>query len=408
MVAALGLRDHGRAVLSSQASASGGRDEFKDTVLGVLPWFKLILFGYLAIIDNLDLAEEDSLQTCAEFYEELLQRFSKEDITLGEFIVPQAISRLVVQILNPKTGETIYDPSCGSGSFLTEAYKYLRTQEGYSQLTGGMAGHMLIGLEKKPVAAMIASMNMALHGLWGDVIRRRNALETDGADMPQHFDVVLTNPPFGLSTHVTDQYGIRGARKPGEVLFVDHIMGRLSPGGRCGIIVPDGLLYRQGDFREVRKKLIEHFNISLVVSLPSGSFPHASVKTSIVFFNSPGPTTEVLYYEIGRPGGMKAATKKYEINQGDVAEVYEVWKRWRAYLRKEASKPILSEHSRTVNIDKLRKRNYDLSPRPVNHIDRSDDNTSTSDLLAELAANSRELSAAVGRLCRAVNSNEEL
>jgi type I restriction enzyme M protein len=397
------------------ASLSGTPE--KDTIASVFTDRNAVICNsphnlrdVIAIIDNLELTEEDSLHTCAEFYEELLQRFGKEDISLGEFMVPPAIAHFVVHILKPKIGETIYDPSCGSGTFLIEAYKYLRAQEQYSQPTDGIARQMLIGLEKKPVAALIASMSMTLHGLWGGEIRRGNALENNDAEIPQHFDVVITNPPFGLSTHFTNQYGIQGARTSGEVLFVDHIMERLRPGAsaRCGIIVPDGVLYRRGYFKDVRKKLAEHFNISLVVSLPSGYFPYTSAKTSIVFFNLPGPTTEVLYYDLGSSRGRDIANKKHGINEDEFAEVHEVWSRWHAYLSKEASKPTLPEYSWTVKIEELRKYNYDLSARPMVQTGGSASDTSTSDLIAQLAADSRELGAAVDRLFKLVNNNKEL
>jgi type I restriction enzyme M protein len=364
----------------------------------------------IAIIDNLDFIEEDGLDACAEFYEELLQKFGKEDISLGEFIVPPAIAHYVVKILNPQIGETVYDPSCGSGTFLVEAYKYLLSQEPHNQTIGGMMRQMLVGLEKKPVAALIGSMNMVLHGICGGEIRRQNALELHDTDIPQYFDVVITNPPFGVSTNATDQLGVQGERKAAEVLFVYHILRKLRRGApaRCGMIVPDGLLYRSGYFKEVRKVLTEQFNLSLIVSLPSGCFPYTSAKTSIIFFNSPGPTTEVLYYEIGssRKGG--SANKERRSNEEDFAEMYEVWNYWQAYLRKEVNKPILPENSWTIKMDELKERNYDLSARPMNLNGCSDHGTSTSELLAQLAADSRAFTLAVDRLFKLIGNDEEL
>jgi type I restriction enzyme M protein len=364
----------------------------------------------IAIIDNLDFIDENSLSVCAEFYEELLQKFGREDISLGEFVTPPAVAHLVVQILNPKIEETVYDPSCGSGTLLVEAYKYLREQERYLEQTGGMPGHLLTGLEKKPVAALIGSMNVALHGLWGCQIHHQNALESNDADIPQYFDVVITNPPFGVNANVTIQNSIRGGRKSGEVLFVDHVMRKLRPrdGSRCGMIVSDGVLYRQGYFKDTRKKLIDHFNISLIVSLPSGCFSYTAAKTSIIFFNLPGPTAEVLYCEIGIPKQEKASNKKNRISEDDFAAVFEVWNRWQAYLRKEASRPILPEYCWTVMVEELKERNYDLSARPPNRIDRFDSNISTPELITRLAADSHEFTLAVERLFRLINNSEEL
>lgn len=364
----------------------------------------------IAIIDDLDFIDENSLSTCAEFYEDLLQKFGREDISLGEFFTPPAVAHLVAQILNPKIEETVYDPSCGSGTLLVEAYKNLREQEGYLEQTGGMPGYLLTGLENKPVAALIGSMNVALHGLRGCRIRHQNALESDDAGIPQYFDVILTNPPFGINANVTIQNSIQRGRKSGEVLFVDYVMRKLRPrdGSRCGMIVSDGVLYRPGYFKETRKKLIENFNISLIISLPSGCFSYTAAKTSIIFFNLPGPTTEVLYCEIGIPKQGETSNKKNRISEDDFHAVFEVWNRWEAYLKKEGSRPILPEYCWTVEAEELKERNYDLSARPPNRIDRFDSNISTPELITRLAADSREFTLGIERLFRLINNSEEL
>jgi type I restriction enzyme M protein len=363
----------------------------------------------IRIIDNLDFYEEDSLHSYAEFYEELLQRLSTEDISSGEFLVPSALAHFIVQILNPIIGETVYDPSCGSGTFLVEAHRYLRSQEEQIEKTGRRPKPIFVGLERKPVAALIGSLNLILNGLSRAQIRRQNALEPCDSDIPQHFDVVITNPPFGLNSSANNLQTGQGQRKASEVLFVEHIMDKLRPrdGARCAMIVSDGVLFRPGYFEKARKKLTEQFNISLIVSLPSGCFPYTAAKTSIIFFNLPGPTTEILYYEVATSISKKKANKKRPLSDGDFDQVYETWNRWQAYLRKEESRPALPESSWTVSLDQIRVRNYDLCARPNNRIGRSDSNSSTAELLSQLAADGRELTLAVDRLFKLFNQNGE-
>jgi len=356
----------------------------------------------IAIIDTFDFCE-DSLHTYAEFYEELLQKFSTEDISAGEFLVPPVLAHSIVKILNPTIGETAYDPSCGSGAFLVEVHKYLQKQ--HIKPTDKVPELVFLGLERKPVAALIGSMNLFLNGLSRAQIKRQNALETCDSDIPQYFDVVITNPPFGLNSGANNPPG-QGQRKSSEVLYLNHIMDKLGPmdGARGAMIVSDGILFRPGYYEETRKRLTEQFNISLIVSLPSGCFPYTAAKTSIIFFNRSRPTKEILYYELTISGSKEKARKKNRISGGDFEEVHRVWHLWQAYLRKEEGHPPLPESSWTLTLDQIRKRNYDLSARPNrNH---SDSNSSTSEWLSQLAADGHELRLAVDRLFRLINENE--
>jgi type I restriction enzyme M protein len=155
-----------------------------------------------------------------------------------------------------------------------------------------------------------------------------------------------------------------------KLLFLHHIMKKLKPqdGARCALVVPEGTLFRGGAFAEVKRDLLDQFNLHTVVSLPPGTFaPYSDVKTALIFFERPGPTREVWYYELPLPEGLKKFSKGTPIQDEHFKEARELYKAWEAYRKglgpREAC---LSERSWIVPVEEIQARGYDLTARRPN------------------------------------------
>jgi type I restriction enzyme M protein len=157
-------------------------------------------------------------------------------------------------------------------------------------------------------------MNMVLHGVTAPRILRRNTLEENVRQIRERYDVIMTNPPFGgvEGRHIQQNFTIQVQAT--ELLFVQHIMKKLKPrdGARCGMVVPEGTLFRSGAFADVKRDLLEQFDLHTIVSLPPGTFaPYSDVKTALLFFDRPGPTREIWYYVLW----VTAAARGQEVQQ---------------------------------------------------------------------------------------------
>src|SRR5262249_31137098 len=151
------------------------------------------------------------------------------------------------------------------------------------------------------------------HGIGAPQARRRNTLEEAMKTTPtERFDVIITNPPFGGTENQQIQENFGVPSNATELLFLQHIMKKLKPraGVRCGMVMPEGTLFRGGAFAMVKQDLLETFNLHTVISLPPGTFaPYSDVKTALLFFERPGPTKETWYYELPTPANLKKFSK---------------------------------------------------------------------------------------------------
>ncbi len=288
---------------------------------------------------------QDDVYTVSHVYETLLKRLGNENKVAGEFYTPRPIIRFMVEVTAPQLGETIYDPACGSGGFLAAAFDFIRSRNPERTIEQDvfLQTQTFYGNEKKAVPALLGMMNLALHGVTAPKLRRRNTLEEPMKTTPsERFDVVLTNPPFGGTENeaVQDNFPVRSNAT--ELLFIEHIMKKLKSGAgkRCAMVVPEGTLFGGGAFATVKKDLLEQFNLFMVVSLPPGSFaPYADVKTALLFFERPGPTKEVLYYELPIPEGLKKFSKGSPIGDEHFDELRQVWQRWSQYRKEGGERP---------------------------------------------------------------------
>jgi len=247
----------------------------------------------------------------SQVYEGLLLKMGEKGNDGGQFFTPREVIRIMVRAIDPKAGEMIYDPCCGTGGFLIEAFKHMRGRLGEST-TGEqletLSRRTLYGREKENLIYPIALANLVLHGvdeprLWhGNTLTGNEIYGGLFQDAPALFDVVLTNPPFGGREGKEAQ--TRFAYKTGatQVLFLQHVIDSLKPGGRCGIVMDEGVLFRTNEvaFVQTKRKLLDDCDLWAIVSLPGGAFVNAGagVKTNLLFFTRGKPTERIWYFDL--------------------------------------------------------------------------------------------------------------
>jgi len=364
---------HGRLIPYLQ---NLGGDPLRDTIRGVFTERNVIVCasGYnlkdvVQIIDKVDFHNQDDIFTISHVYEDLLARMGSENRDAGQFYTPRPVVRFVVDLVAPQIGETVYDPACGTCGFLVQAYLYMKKQERTTADYEQLQYSTFYGQEKKAVSALLGLMNMVIHGVSSPRVIRKNTLEENIRNVTERFDIVLTNPPFGgkEGRHIQQNFPVKSQAT--ELLFLQHIMKKLKvrDGARCGMVVPEGTLFRGGAFASVKKELLEQFNLHTVVSLPPGTFaPYSDVKTALIFFERPGPTEEIWYYEMPLTEGLKKFSKGSPIQDEHFSEARELWKAWDAYRKGQGPKPESTEHSWIVPVEEIKNRGYDLSARNPN------------------------------------------
>jgi len=403
---------HGRLIPYLQ---SLGGDPLRETVRSIFAERNVIVCasGYnlkevLAILDDIDFHGQDDIFTVSQVYEELLRRLGSENRLAGEFYTPRPVVRFIVELVDPQIGETVYDPACGTCGFLAQAYLKMKESECTLEDHNTLQQATFFGQEKKPIPALLGLMNMVLHGATAPRIVRRNTLEENIRNVSERYDVVLTNPPFGgvEGRHIQANFPVQSLAT--ELLFLQHIMKKLKPrdGARCGMVVPDGTLSRSGAFGDVKRDLLEQFNLHTVVSLPPGTFaPYSDVKTALLFFERPQPTKEIWYYELPLPEGLKKFSKGNPIQDEHFDEARVLWKAWDAYRNGQGPREAcLSESSWIVPIEEVKERSYDLTARNPSRPE-SDVLPSPVQILAVLLEREREILGIVEELDALLGGN---
>lgn len=364
----------------------------------------------LSIIDGIDFKSRDDIYTVSSIYEELLRKLGSENRLAGEFYTPRPLVRFMVEVLDPSAGETVYDPACGSGGFLVEAFEHMLARAQSQREREAVRRRTFVGHEKKRLPALLGLMNMLLHGVLVPAIRRCNTLEEHASRKIETFDVILTNPPFGGVENEDVTRGFRSKSRSTELLFLEHILSRLSERthARCGVVVPEGVLFRGGGFASLRKEMLDTFNLSMIVSLPPGVFaPYSDVKTAVLFFERSGPTREVLYYEMPTPHGSEKYGKQTLITASDFTEVQQFWRKWVAYRKRCGPRPSPTGNCWIEPVESIYARGCDFSPRnPSRHNETTPPHPSV--LMDTLVARGQELQKLIERLHRLVSVPEDM
>ena len=257
--------------------------------------------------------------------------------------------------MNPKIGETICDPACGSAGFLCEAFDHLSAAAKTTKDIRTLQRDTFTGKEKKSLAYVIAIMNLILHGIEAPRIIHTNTLSENLADVQDRdrYDIILANPPFGGSERkeVQQNFGIRTGET--AYLFLQHFIRMLKPGGRAGIVIKNTFLSNTDNASvSLRKKLLEDCNLHTVLDCPGGTFQGAGVKTVVLFFEKGAPTRKVWYYQLD-PGRNLGKTNPQ--NDDDLAEFLKLQPKGKD-----------SNKSWTVDVPTLDPATFDLSVKNPN------------------------------------------
>lgn len=254
------------------------------------------------IVDSFDLqSSEKNVLNISNAYENLLKQLGTDSGNSGEFYTPRSIVKAMVRTLEPKIGEKIYDGAIGSAGFFIESFQYIldNSIEIFGDKLKLEIGRMFYGQEKTSLGYLIAILNIGLHGIENSNIFKADTLDATSDYLENSkYDIILSNPPFGIKIRTTDFLNLTNETYSIETLFLQHYMDKLSLGGRAAIIVPEGVLSNvNAMYKNVREKLLKKFNVHTIVSLPSGAFlPYTAVKTSILYFNNDGKGTSKIWY----------------------------------------------------------------------------------------------------------------
>lgn len=249
--------------------------------------------------------------TLSQVYEGLLLKMGEKGNDGGQFFTPRQVIKAMVQAIDPKPGETIYDPSCGTGGFLAQSFEHIRAGMGNSAMAEQLEilkTQTFWGREKENLIYPIALANLVLHGIDRPNLWHGNTLtgmELYGGlfeGSPQFSDVILTNPPFGGKEGKEAQTAFDYKTGATQVLFLQHVIRSLNSGGRCGIVLDEGLLFRTNEdaFVKTKRKLLDECDLWCIVSLPAGVFTAAGagVKTNLLFFTKGSQTQKIWYYDL--------------------------------------------------------------------------------------------------------------
>ncbi len=344
--------------------------------------------------------------TLSQVYEGLLLKMGEKGNDGGQFFTPREVIRAMVRAVDPQPDKTCYDPCCGTGGFLAQAYEYVRDRLG-DEATGdqieALKHSTFFGREKENLIYPIALANLVLHGvdqprLWhGNTLTGQESYGGLFEGAPALYDTVLTNPPFGGKEGKEAQ--TRFAYKTGatQVLFLQHVVDSLRPGGRCGIVLDEGVLFRTNEtaFVQTKRKLLDDCDLWCIVSLPGGVFTAAGagVKTNLLFFTRGGPTERVWYYDLA---DIKVG-KKTPFTQERFDEFFRLLPQAMASFERRAD----SERSWTVTRAEIEAKNFDL--KAVNpHAKNDEDKRTPEELLDLIETKGREMADALAILRKPV------
>lgn len=328
-----------------------------------------------------------------ELYESILKELQSAGKS-GEFYTPRAVTQFITDIINPKQGEKILDPSCGTGGFLTCAIEHLKKKANNVEARKALQENVM-GWEYKPLPYLLATTNLILHDIevpnirYGDALDQPLSTYTD----KNRVDVIIANPPFGgiVANNNEKNFPQNYRTKESADLFLILMIHLLKNGGRAGIVLPDGSLTGDGVKQRVRQRLLEECNLHTIIRLPNSVFqPYATVATNLLFFDKGKKTKDVWYYEHRMPEGVKAYSKTKPIR---VEEFEPIKKWWRN--RHE------SEICWKVSIDTIAERNYDLDIKNP-HKQEEEQEYSSAELMKMLASSINKSTSLLNKLKEAV------
>lgn len=344
-----GSRGPGLFAYLRRLAGSGEKGSQREVIANVFKGVQnRMVSGYLLRdiinkINGIHFSSSEEIHTLSHLYESMLREMRDAAGDSGEFYTPRPVVRFMVQVTDPRLGETVLDPACGTGGFLVEAYDHLAPQVTTPEQRRTLQRDTLYGQEAKPLPYMLAQMNLLLHGLEAPQIAYGNTLDRRVNEIghSERVDVILTNPPFGGEEEV----GIKANFPPNmqtaetALLFLQYIMRKLrvagapvpggkpaARGGRAAVVVPNGTLFGDGISAVIKEEMLKEFRLHTIVRLPQGVFaPYTDIPANLLFFERGGPTDTIWYYELALPDGRKKYSKTAPLQFEEFAQALTWW-----------------------------------------------------------------------------------
>ena len=334
------------------------------------------------IINDINFNSSEDRHAFGDIYETLLSSLQSAG-NAGEFYTPRAVTKFIIDRVNPRLGEKVFDPAAGTGGFLTGAIDHIR-KEAKTAEDEKLLQQSIYGVEWKQLPYSLLVTNMIFHGIEEpDNIRHDDTLSRPYISYGpnDYVDVIAANPPFGGVVKDGTEKNFPSSFRTKETadLFLILFIRLLKQGGRAGIVLPDGFLFGEGAKTRIKEHLLEECNLHTVIRLPGSVFaPYTSIATNLLFFTKGEPTKEVWYYEHRLPEGVKAYNKTKPIRVEEFDSIKEWWDN-----RTE------SEVAWKVGIDDIKKRNYNLDIKNPNIIEV--DELNPEEVLADYRAKQAEV-----------------
>lgn len=334
------------------------------------------------IINGINFNSSEDRHAFGDIYETLLSSLQSAG-NAGEFYTPRAVTNFIIDRVNPKLGEKVFDPAAGTGGFLTGAIDHVR-KEAKTAEDEKLLQQSIYGVEWKQLPYSLLVTNMIFHGIEEpDNIRHDDTLSRPYISYGPnaYVDVIAANPPFGGVVKDGTEKNFPSSFRTKETadLFLILFIRLLKQGGRAGIVLPDGFLFGEGAKTRIKEHLLEECNLHTIIRLPGSVFaPYTSIATNLLFFTKGEPTKEIWYYEHRLPEGVKAYNKTKPIRVEEFEPIREWWDN-----RTE------SEVAWKVSIDDIKKRNYNLDIKNPNIIEV--DELNPEEVLADYRAKQAEV-----------------
>jgi len=347
----------------------------KDAVF-VIPTASLLIES-VKLINEMHIKEQNR-DTKGDIYEYLLSELTTAGKN-GQFRTPRHVIKMMTELVDPQIGDNVCDPACGTAGFLIAALEHVlkggtskelikKDEDGNEynfvgdKLTKAqwksLEVNTIHGFDIDQTMVRIALMNLMMHGIENPKISQENTI-SKRFEQRNYYDVILANPPFKGSideSDLSDTFTVQ--TKKTELLFLELMFNLLNKGGRCAVIVPDGVLFGNSNaHRNIRKLLLEECRLDAVISMPSGVFkPYAGVSTGILVFTKGEPTQKVWFYEM-ESDGFTLDDKRNKIDgKGDIPDIIEKFKK-----RSKEKYEDRSAKCFFVPFEEIKEKDYDLS-----------------------------------------------
>ncbi len=322
-------------------------NQYMQDAVFVIPTPSMLIEA-VKIMNELKIKEQNR-DTQGDLYEYLLSELTTAGKN-GQFRTPRHIIKMMVELVEPKFGETICDPACGTSGFLVNTYEHILKQNTSKELIKkdeqgneyGFKGdkldsnqweilrqETLYGFDNDSTMVRIALMNLMMHGITKPNIKQMNSISTRYTE-ENYYDIILTNPPFRGSideSELSDQLTIK--TKKTELMFLELMHRLLRSGGKCAVIVPDGVVFGNSNaHRKIREMLLKRCRLDAVISMPSGVFkPYAGVSTAVLVFTKGEETKKVWFYEMTADGFSLDDKRTFIDGKGDIPDIIEKFKK---------------------------------------------------------------------------------